>query len=417
MFLSPPSDQDWHARLSSMVLDIVGPDNQPLPERHEPLLGAIAQAAADTDRLGVPRSRFADLAAAGLLGRPLQPPSQQRELAERLFWADGSLTFCWLQHQSPLKRLLAAASTPEAPAADGLRRRWLEPVARGTALAAVASAHLRRPGPPNPRATPIPGGWRLEGQLDWITSWDIADLTLLCLRCREVDRDRVVGLLLPAEAPGSPLPPGLKLGEPLRLLAMGGTHTRPAELDGVEVSERQVLFLDDYPTWLQADAATACRVNPVVFGCVRGALADLQQMARRQDDGLDLAGALAQECRQLRRDAYRLIDANPADSPELRQHHRRLRAHALNLAMRAAQAAVIVQGGAAMYSGTAAARRLREASFLLVQAQTAESRQASLKLLFPDDVMPRSGSLRSSSPPHGPRAQAALASLQVPFQG
>lgn len=58
--------------------------------------------------------------------------------------ADGSLTFCWLQHQMPLRRLLAATSTSEAQAAEALRDRWLEPVATGRALAGVTSAHLRR---------------------------------------------------------------------------------------------------------------------------------------------------------------------------------------------------------------------------------------------------------------------------------
>jgi hypothetical protein len=49
--------------------------------------------------------------------------------------------------------------------------------------------------------------------------------------------------------------------------------------------------------------------------------------------------------------------------------------------MRCAQAAVITRAGAAMQTGTPAERRLREAAFLLVQAQTAPSRQASLQLL------------------------------------
>ena len=165
-----------------MAVDIVGPDALALAERHEPLLGALATAASESDRVGVPRASFDALAAAGLLGKPLEPPSLQRELAERLFMADGSLTFCWLQHQLPLRRLLCATTTAEAPAAEALRERWLEPVASGRALAAVAFAQLRRPGAPNPAATRLPGGWRLDGQLDWITSWDIADLVLLCVR-------------------------------------------------------------------------------------------------------------------------------------------------------------------------------------------------------------------------------------------
>jgi alkylation response protein AidB-like acyl-CoA dehydrogenase len=379
-----PTDQDRFDRQHLMALDIVGPDGLALAEAHEPLLSAIAAAAADTDRHGVQRRCFDAMAAAGLLGRPLQPPALQRELAERLFMADGSLTFCWLQHQLPLRRLLNALSTPEAPAASALRERWLEHVASGQALAGVAFAHLRRPGAANPAATRIPGGWRLDGRLDWLTSWDIADLVLLCLRCVDASGDRVVGLLLPGGTCGEPLPAGISLGEPLALLAMAGTHTRPMQLDGAELADSQVLFVEDFSVWSEADAATVCRVSPVVFGCIRSAIADLHQVSSSHHDtqALALADALSRHCQQLRHQAYRLIDANAENSPELRQRHRDLRAQALELAMRSAQAAVIAHAGGAMYSGCAAERRLREASFLLVQAQTADSRRASLDLLL-----------------------------------
>ncbi|MEI7667163.1 MAG: hypothetical protein WCI65_14050 [Synechococcaceae cyanobacterium ELA263] len=367
-----------------MALDFVGPDALALPESHEPLLAAIAAAATESDRHGVRRSTLDSLAAAGLLGRPLEPASLQRELTERLFMADGSLTFCWLQHQLPLRRLLSAISTAEAPAADDLRLLWLEPVATGLALGGGAFAQLRRPGTPNPAATRIPGGWRLDGQLDWITSWDIADLELLCVRSIDASGDRVVGLLLPAGASGVPLPAGIGLGEPLALLAMGGTHTRPMQLDGMELPDHQVLFVEDFAHWCEADAAKVCRVSPVVFGCIRGSIADLHQLASRHDDAQanTLAHDLARECKQLRREAYGLIDADPEASGKLRLRHRELRAQALELAMRAAQASVIAHAGAAMYAGCEAERRLREASFLLVQAQTADSRRASLDLLL-----------------------------------
>ncbi len=334
----PPTDQDRFDRQPLMALDIVGPDALALAEAHEPLLSAIAAAAADTDRHGVQRRCFDAMAAAGLLGRPLEPPALQRELAERLFMADGSLTFCWLQQKVPLRRLLNAVSSPEAPAASALRDRWLEQVASGQALAGVAFAHLRRAGAANPAATRIPGGWRLDGRLDWITSWDIADLVLLCLRC----------------------------------------------VDSAELADSQVLLVEDFSVWSAADAATVCRVSPVVFGCIRGAIADLHQVASSHHDtqALALADALSRHCQQLRHQAYRLIDANAENSPELRQRHQDLRALALELAMRSAQAAVIAHAGGAMYCGYAAERRLREASFLLVQAQTADSRRASLDLLL-----------------------------------
>lgn len=369
------------------MLDIVGPDGQALPERHEPLLASLAAEAAISDCQGVPRSSLTALAARGLLGLPLEPAALQREWVERLFMADASLCFCWLQHQLPLRRLLSAANTTEAPAAEELQRRWLEPVASGQALAAVAFAHLRRPGPPNPSATRLPGGWRLDGKLDWITSWDIADLVLICVRCIEASGDRVVGLLVPAGASGQPLPAGFHLGVPLRLLAMGGTHTRPVRLEGVEVPACQVLFEEDFERWSAADALSVCRVSPMVFGCMRGAIADLHNAGTTDGDGdaLALAQAFTRECRRLRHDAYSLIDASTGngsgDSLEGLERHRHHRARALDLAMRCAQAALIARAGAAMHCGEPGERRLREAAFLLVQAQSAPSRQASLQLL------------------------------------
>lgn len=194
----------------------------------------------------------------------------------------------------------------------------------------------------------------------------------------------MVGLLLPAGASGAPLPAGICLGEPLALLAMGGTHTRPMQLDGMELPDRQVLFVEDFAHWCEADAAKVCRVSPVVFGCIRGSIADLHQVASRHDDAqaTTLAHDLARECKQLRRKAYGLIDADPEASGKLRLRHRELRAQALELAMRAAQASVIAHAGAAMYAGCEAERRLREVSFLLVQAQTADSRRESLDLLL-----------------------------------
>jgi alkylation response protein AidB-like acyl-CoA dehydrogenase len=386
-------------------LDIVGPASQALPQHHEPLLSALAAAAAHSDRHGVPRSTLDALAASGLLGRPLEPPpALQRELVERLFMADGSLTFCWLQHQMPLRRLLSAAATAEAPAASELQHRWLEPVASGRALAAVACAHLRRPGPPNPATTRLHGGWRLDGELDWITSWDIADLVLICGRCGETSGDRVVGLLLPAGASGEPLPAGLHLGEPLQLLAMGGTHTRPVRLKGVDVPNSQVLFVEDFARWSAADALTVCRVSPMVFGCMRGAIADLYDAGSTHGDtdALALAQALAQDCRQLRRDAYALIDESCNDgsghSPEVQQRHHHHRAQAFDLAMHCAQSALIACAGAAMRSGGLAERRFCSAVVREQEPRQSATTRHSAYL----DLEGRTGSQPHPLPPREP---------------
>lgn len=59
---------------------------------------------------------------------------------------DASTWFCWVQHQAPLRILEAAAPGPNAPDAQALRQALLPGLRSGELLAAVAHAHVRRPG-------------------------------------------------------------------------------------------------------------------------------------------------------------------------------------------------------------------------------------------------------------------------------
>ncbi len=337
----------------------------------------IAPGAADADRYGVPRSTIDSLAAAGLLGDALST-EQWRETSERLAAADASTWFCWVQHVTPLRVLAGRAAGEVSAGSDVLRARLLPELRTGRRLAAVAFAHLRRPGPPNPVATRVGGGWRLDGRLDWVTSWDIADDLLVMARGAGDDADAIVCAYLPAGL--GPQTPGLAAGEPLRLLAMSGTHTRPITLTGVVVPDERVGAVLDAATWSGADARTTADASPATFGVVRGALAELASVAAARGDtsAADFVERAADECRALRGRAYALADTDGDVEERLTT-----RAEALDLAVRAAQAVVVARSGGAMRSGCSAERRMREALFLLVQAQTAATRAASLSLLTP----------------------------------
>ena len=108
----------------------------------------------------------------------------------------------------------------------------------------------------------------------------------------------------------------------------------------------------------------------------RAAIAELDALAtQRSDPSLaELTHALAEECRVVRRAAYAAIE-DPDAPVDLRLSYR---AAALELAVRSTTAVVIARAGAAMRKGQPAERRVREAMFLLVQAQTAATRRASL---------------------------------------
>ncbi|NQW73222.1 MAG: acyl-CoA/acyl-ACP dehydrogenase, partial [Actinobacteria bacterium] len=162
-------------------MDPVGADTEELPDAAALIATVIAPAAEQVDVVGVQRSAIDALAAAGLFGNPLAR-SPQRELTELLAAADASTWFCWVQHQSPLRTLALASRSDATPDVDNLRERLLGGMQSGRLLASVAFSHLRRGGAPNPVATRTADGWVLKGSLDWVTSWDIADVVMIMAR-------------------------------------------------------------------------------------------------------------------------------------------------------------------------------------------------------------------------------------------
>ena len=189
----------------------------------------------------------------------------------------------------------------------------------GRVLSAVAFAHVRRPGAPNPVATRVPGGWRLDGVLDWVTSWDIADVVMVMAQGSGADADRLVCCYLPAGA--SPeRTPGVTPGPVLELLAMSGTHTRPVRLEGVHVPDERVGAVLDRAAWLAADGVRTADASPSAFGVARGAIAELHLLAESRDDDTmrGLVASLVHECRAVRAAAYAAADGGAAASGSAR---------------------------------------------------------------------------------------------------
>ncbi|GCE65750.1 acyl-CoA dehydrogenase [cyanobiont of Ornithocercus magnificus] len=324
----------------------------------EALLMNLTTNAANHEKHGLPRAVMDRLAAIGWLGTAPAVPLQ-RERAERLAMADVSVWFCWSQHQSPL-RLLQSSSN------NILRDRWLESLANGKAVGATAFAHLRRHGPANPIACPVPHGWELNGRLDWITGWDLADVVAVQMRAGHEKDAPVLALMLERKTQEQ-LPKPLQLFPPLELMVMGGTWSRPLKFNRHQIDDDAVLSSMPFETWCSRDKARTRFANPAAFGLARAALGDLRQQCERYAASSWLNGfqRLLAEARELRYRCYAAVDR--PDELSNAQHHR-LRAAALDLAQRCCQAALISHSGSAMYTGHASGRRLREAAFLQVQA-------------------------------------------------
>jgi alkylation response protein AidB-like acyl-CoA dehydrogenase len=350
---------------------LIRPVAQLTPETNS-ALAVIAQSATSSEQLGVPRSHIDLLASVGVHGIAGEL-WQQREVTERLAGADASTWFCWTQHQSPLNTMVAGGN--QSASAD-LSTRWLKGMQSGALLAAVAFAHLRRGGPPNPVATKVVDGWELTGKLDWITSWDIADVLMLLASTE--DKSQIVIFYLPIQGFEEQFN-SCVVGEPLKLLAMSGTHSRPITFNHTFISSDFVFSIVDSQAWLSVDSGKTVLPSPAALGVARAAIEQLNEVskARGEESGQSAAKQLAQEFELLRAQAYSAIDNPETQRSELIN----LRVQILEFAITCTVAAITASSGGAMISGSEAERRVREAMFLQIQAQTLETRNAALTRL------------------------------------
>ena len=332
----------------------------------------LRPAAETVDQQGVDPVSLRAIGQAGLLGLagPAEyggggaPAAVVREVNELLAGADLATWFVTTQHAMPLAVLAASPNTD-------LREQWLRPLCTGKALAGVAVAHLRRPGTPAVSATRTDDGWSFTGHVGWMTSWGLCDVMLLGALSRDGE---VVFGLVPAEDA-----PGLRAGKQMRLAAMEATSTVAFDLDDFRVPDSQVAQVVDVARWLAVDAAKTANVSPAVIGLQAEITRKLAEAAAASRDATaaDLCRRLQAEAEEIRTAAYALIDHVPA--AEQIEDRLALRAHALELTLRSAAVLVTATGGSAMAASAPPQRHLREAAFLLVQAQTGPVREATLE--------------------------------------
>lgn len=323
--------------------------------------------AEEVDVEGVPQSHVDAVKASGLLGMngPVDlggcaaPFPVFREVVEVLAGADCSTWFVQAQHHTPLAMLVAS----DRPVRDRLGG----PLSRGELLGGVAFAHLRR-WPDRPvQATALPGGrYRFDGEAPWCTAWGLNDVILLGGATPE-------GTAVFAYVPATDQP-GLQATAPLRLAALEATRTVRLRLMGLEVGPDDVVTELPLAAFGALDRRSTVNVNPAVFGLTGSALDRLD--ARGDATSRSVAATLADQLAELRAECYRLYDdVAPDDQVEDRLARK---AEAMSLMCRSTAALVAAGAGASMDLAQPAQRLAREALFLLVQAQTAETRQATL---------------------------------------
>jgi alkylation response protein AidB-like acyl-CoA dehydrogenase len=273
------------------------------------------------------REGFYGLAADGLTPR----------IVETLAGGCLATTFVWMQHHGAV-----------GAAAHAGWSEWLDQLCRGERRAGIALGALR-PGPPSVRATPVPGGYRLDGESPWVTGWGM--INVLFTAARLVDGvDTVLWALLDA-VPG----PALQV-RPLDLVAVNASATVEVRFDGLFVPAERVTGTMPYAEWPARDAA-GLRMNGSFALGVAGRCLRLL--------GPSPLDAELDDCRSA------LDAATPADLPDAR-------AAASELAMRAATTLVVSSGARSVLRDHHAQRLLREATFLLVFGSRPAIRQSLL---------------------------------------
>lgn len=337
---------------------------------------------ADDPARGVRREHLDALAAAGLFS--VTVPTEHgglgasaavaAEVVELLSGACGATWFVLTQHEAPqaLVRGRLALDADAATAGPAALRHHAA-LCSGSALAGIALAHLRRPGPPAVTAEPDGrGGYLLSGRSDWCTGWGLLDLLLVAATAP--DGHVVFGLV------GATEREGLRAGTPLPLSVMAGTATVALEFEGCRIGAEEVALTMDAREWRDVDAVRSANTRPAALGLLRRALVELERLGRQRDrpEAVEVALELAHVAVPLRAEAYSLLAA------PLHEHGARrveLRGRLAELTVRATTALITARAGSALLATSPEQRWAREAAFHLVQAQTTTVRAAQLAAL------------------------------------
>lgn len=339
-----------------------------LAEEVRPVAEAIDQ---DTEQLRALLKRMGELKLLALkrpteYGGPEISEPEFRVFQEEMARRSGTLAFLQTQHQSAVSMLSKSSN-------EALKARLLPGTADGTVGIGIGFSQLRRSGPPLMKATPVPGGYQLDGHVPWVTGWTFFDQFL-------------IGATLPdGEALFAVVPlvaqPGIEISEPMRLAAMGAALTVTVDFSGWFVPSSEVAFVR--PTgWIHHnDMINIALQGSFAMGCAQAGIDIVEAAGEKKALAFlhESAAILRTELAAIKAKALELqADVSEETTPERLQ----LRAWQIEFAVRSAHAAVIASSGAANYLSNPAQRVYREALVFSVSAQTTAIMEASLARLL-----------------------------------
>lgn len=300
----------------------------------------------------------------------------QQEVAR----TSGSLAFLQTQHQSAVGMIAKSENA-------ALKAEYLPKMGNGEKLVGIGFSQLRRPGPPMMTAKSCPGGYLLTGSVPWITGYTYYPEFLIGAT---LDSGEAVFAVVPLETTreGSG---SIKVSEPMELAAMYTAMTVSAEFDNWFVPDEKVAFIRPQG-WIQNnDMINIALQGHFAIGCAQAGLDVLQAAAEKRGFAFlkDAHQRLASEleaCRTETDEAQVAIEQEQSqpgeETQDVMEWRLKVRAWAIDLAVRCAHAAVTASSGAANSLGHPAQRIYREALVYTVSAQTTPIMEATLNRLM-----------------------------------
>ena len=251
---------------------------------------------------------------------------------------------------------LANANKPAASAVERSLRSGARPGITGMAAAFKEFAGC---GEIELTATPVEGGYRVTGKLNWASN--LYDDAVLVTAVRTDDGDR---LLIFVESGAE----GLTFGKPFGLLGLNATASAWVSLENVFVPESQVLTHDFDAFILQVRPTFVVLQIAECIGVAEAAIAAASERlfgvnATFADEVQDIAAKISDIIARQENIITRVgnSDISPVELLELRLD-------AAEVAVAAANVEVRVAGGAGYAKSSPASRRFREAAFIPVQS-------------------------------------------------
>jgi len=251
-----------------------------------------------------------------------------------------------------------------------VQEKYLSGMADGEVLMAIAFSQLRRKGPPPLTAEPVEGGFRVNGDMPWITGYGF--FGKMVFGAVLPDRRNVFGVTDFVESES------LSLSPVMELCAMESAQTVSATAHNLFLPEAEVVTISDGEWIVRNDMLAVTLQAYFAPGNGRASLDIIARAAERTK----LAG-VAESLQKLESEWERCV-AQMSEAPVPYPERVELRAWAIDLMGRLAHGAVIASSGAANLKTHAAQRVYREALVFTVSAQTSDILEASLSRMTSD---------------------------------